>query len=161
MLMNSITYGKVDVKSIANIIKEKALQYNYNCDITVGTDSQNISDYTKIVTVISIHFNKNGGIFFYTINKVKSIKNLRQKLVTETQSSLEITDELLKELENVSDNTFDYNRLPFCIHVDAGTNGDTKVLIKELTAWVISCGYKCEIKPDSFAASAIANKYSK
>lgn len=31
----------------------------------------------------------------------------------------------------------------------------------EIVGWVTSCGYKCEIKPNSYTASGIANKFSK
>ena len=37
----------------------------------------------------------------------------------------------------------------------------TKELIPELVGWIKSCGYDCEVKPDSFVASSIADKISK
>ena len=51
----------------------------------------------------------------------------------------------------------------FTIHVDAGRSekGKTKELIPELVGWIKSCGYDCEVKPDSFVASSIADKISK
>lgn len=33
--------------------------------------------------------------------------------------------------------------------------------IIEIVGWVTACGYKCEIKPNSYTASGIANKLSK
>lgn len=49
----------------------------------------------------------------------------------------------------------------FQIHCDIGRSGKTSVLIKEVVSWVTSQGYVCLIKPDSYAASGIADKYSK
>ncbi|MBQ1294282.1 MAG: hypothetical protein IIY21_09600, partial [Clostridiales bacterium] len=49
----------------------------------------------------------------------------------------------------------------FQIHCDIGRSGKTNVLIKEVVSWVTSQGYVCLIKPDSYAASGIADKYSK
>ena len=51
----------------------------------------------------------------------------------------------------------------FSIHIDAGhsNHGKTKDLIPELVGWIKSCGYDCEVKPDSFVASSIADKISK
>ena len=49
----------------------------------------------------------------------------------------------------------------FRIHCDIGRSGKTSVLIKEVVSWVTSQGYVCLIKPDSYAASGIADKYSK
>ena len=62
-----------------------------------------------------------------------------------------------KECEEV------YLNSTFSIHVDAGKsdNGKTKELIPELVGWIKSCGYDCEVKPESFVASSIADKISK
>lgn len=49
----------------------------------------------------------------------------------------------------------------FLIHCDVGYNGSTKMLIQEIVGWVQSMGYECSIKPASYAASAVADKYSK
>ena len=51
--------------------------------------------------------------------------------------------------------------LNFHIHCDIGHNGKTRELIKEITNWVESYGYDCLIKPESYTASGIANKFSK
>ena len=56
-----------------------------------------------------------------------------------------------------------YDNIFFSIHVDAGRSdkGKTKELIPELVGWIKACGYDCEVKPDSYAASSIADKISK
>lgn len=159
--MYSITYGEVSVIEIAEIIKKTYLEKQGNYKVVVGTDSQN-RETTKVVTVIAVYNVGHGGFFFYEAHKTQSpIKNLRQKLVYETQMSIELADNLMNELETVSDMIFDYTDIEYCIHVDAGYNGDTKALINELTSWVHACGYPCEIKPDSFTASTIADRLSK
>ena len=160
--MISPTYGDVTIEEVANIIKNNVINNrDSNYHITIGTDSQN-STYTKIVTVIAVHNVGHGGFFFYYVNKVQEpIKNIRVKLTYETQLSLECANELLEILEKISDNDFDYTELDYAIHVDAGHNGKSKQLINDLVTWVTSSGFPCEIKPCSFAASSIANKYSK
>ena len=52
---------------------------------------------------------------------------------------------------------------PFVFHIDAGwsPNGKTKELIPGLVGWIKACGYDCEVKPDAFVASTIADKISK
>ena len=40
-------------------------------------------------------------------------------------------------------------------------NGKTRDLIKGLTGWVHAMGYECEVKPDSYSASTIADRLSK
>ena len=77
--------------------------------------------------------------------------------------SLEAADTLLKALE--ADRKYDslYENATFTIHVDAGRseNGKTKELIPAIVGWIKSQGFECEIKPDSFVASTIADRISK
>ncbi|NLV77640.1 MAG: hypothetical protein GX023_11860, partial [Tissierellia bacterium] len=47
------------------------------------------------------------------------------------------------------------------IHVDAGKNGQSSKLIPEIVGWIKACGFGCETKPNSYAASSIADKYTK
>lgn len=155
---------KVDSNKLINIITEYILQdVNASYEFTVGTDSQNF-DRTKMVEVIALHRIGKGGIFFYNIDFIRKINSLRQKITEETQRSLSIADGLVEALElSLMDYNIDINDLDirFQIHCDIGQDGKTKMLIKEITSWVTSLGYTCLIKPDSYTASGIANKYSK
>ena len=132
-------------------------------EVTVGTDSQNF-DKTKMVEVIALHRVGSGGIFFYRVNYVRRIDNLRQKIQEETQRSLSVADGLFSEIETQLNHVgVDINNMDihFQIHCDVGYNGSTKALIQEIVGWVQAMGYDCAIKPNSYAASGIANKYSK
>ena len=131
--------------------------------VTIGTDSQNF-DKTKMVEVIAVHRVGNGGIFFYRTNYVRLIQNLRQKIQEETQRSLELASAFFDEFhESLSllGHDLDHLSIKCQIHCDVGHNGNTKAMIQEIVGWVRSLGYECAIKPDSYAASGIANKYSK
>lgn len=155
---------KVSMQEIVEIVKDFILQApNEKYEFTVGTDSQNFS-FTKMVEVIAIHRVGKGGLFFYNVEYLNRITSLRQKITLETSKSLEIADGLLEELEySLMENDIDINDLnvDFQIHCDIGHQGKTKELITEIVAWVEGQGYHCLIKPDSYAASGIANKYSK
>ena len=160
----SQTYGELSIEEIPEKIKEyyeRNKHYDTPISIVIGTDSQNFN-YTKEVSVIAILTEGHGGIFFYNIRSRDRIVDVRQKLHTETQDSLTIADMLLnkfetKEYEEIFLNT------TFTIHIDAGTNekGKTKSLIPELCGWVKALGFDVKIKPDSYAASSIADKLSK
>lgn len=153
--MYSPTYGKVSYDRMVQIIKDfinKSPHSNYK--ISVGTDTQNF-DYTKTVVVVAIHREGSGGIFFYDIKNVKRITNLNQKLIYETESSLNLATKLSQTLQKEAIN------LGIDIHVDAGKNGKTSKLIPEIVGWIKACGFNCETKPNSYAASSIADKYSK
>lgn len=153
--MYSPTYGKVSYEKMIDIIKsfiKKSPQSAYN--ISVGTDSQNF-DYTKTVVVVAIHRVGSGGIFFYDIKKVKKITNISQKLFYETSNSLDIA---MKFSETLEREDIDFG---ISIHVDAGKKGQTSKLIPEIVGWIKACGFDCETKPNSYAASSIADKYTK
>lgn len=153
--MYSPTYGKISNEKMMSIIKgfvEKSPKSSYN--ISVGTDSHNFQ-CTKTVVVVAIHRVGNGGIFFYDVKRVKKIDSISQKLFYETSISLDIATKLAMALEKKE---IDFG---ISIHVDAGKNGPTSKLIPELVGWVKACGFNCETKPNSYAASSIADKYTK
>ena len=130
--------------------------------VTIGTDSQNF-DTTKVVVVIAVHHIGHGGYFFYDISHVRRITNVGQKLLYETQLSLEYARKLVDAFEDLELETGDniLNNVDFSIHVDAGKNGPSKQVIPEIVGWITACGYHVVIKPDSFAASCIADRISK
>lgn len=154
-----VTYSKM-MKLIADYISK---DINQEYEITVGTDSQNHSR-TKMVEVIAIHCVGHGGIFFYRTDFIRKIKSLKEKIFEETSRSLENAQGLLDEVELfLLEKGIDIEELNvhFKIHCDIGHYGKTSTLIKEIVSWVHSCGYEAVIKPDSYAASGIANKISK
>lgn len=162
---HSITYGRVGMKEISEKLLEfyeRNLPSGDPMEITIGTDSQNRTGYTKIVSVISIICKGNGGIFFHQTEYVDIIFSVREKLERETNRSLEIAQELIGFLENKKFQEL-YNNCPISIHIDAGNapQGKTKDLIQGLVGWVHGMGYDCEIKPNSYAASSIADRISK
>lgn len=157
--MRSITYGEVSFVEMISIIKEyTSKDPNVEYVIAVGTDSQNF-DYTKVPVTLGIHKVINGvgsgGIYFFDIKKVKRIDNIRQKVLMETNLSIELA---FKVAELFKENNIPYG---ISVHVDVGPNGPTSKYIPEIKGWVKSCGFNCVIKPDSYMASSVANMLSK
>ncbi|MBR2801927.1 MAG: ribonuclease H-like YkuK family protein [Erysipelotrichaceae bacterium] len=126
--------------------------------LSVGTDSMTYQD-TVFVLAIVVHKVGNGGIYFYRKMKHEAVKDLRSKLYAETQLSLDAIDLLVGELLQKDPGSAD--NVELSIHLDIGKNGPTKELIRELEGWVTAMGYDYAIKPDSYAASSIADIYSK
>lgn len=154
-----ITISDIAIRIADFILSDKQSDY----EITVGTDSQNFHD-TKMVEVVAVHKKGRGGTYFYNIEYIHRITNLKQKINEETSRSLMIANELLEALEDyLLENgiLLDDLNVSFQIHCDIGKTGKTNILIKEITSWITSQGYVCLIKPDSYAASSVANKYSK
>lgn len=164
-MFKSQTFGDLEIYEIPDKLLE---YYNDNkkfdskFSIIIGTDSQNFSD-TKMVSVITIICEGHGGIFFYEITRQPIIKDVRTKLHIETNESLKIASEIVGILEENKKYEELFLNSHFAIHVDAGNSdkGKTKELIPELVGWIKSCGYECEVKPDSYVASSIADKISK
>jgi predicted RNase H-related nuclease YkuK (DUF458 family) len=46
------------------------------------------------------------------------------------------------------------------IHADIGANGKTRDMIKEVTGLIKGNGFEPKIKPESFAASTVADRFS-
>ena len=162
--MQSPTYGEVSIEKIAKIVADYIMKdEKAKFSITIGTDSQTYSE-VKMVEVIAIHKEGKGGIYFYRKEFLDRFPSLRQKIFDETSRSLRLADSFYEalELEFIERNKVieDYN-IHNQIHCDIGPVGATKSLIAEITGWVKSAGYECCIKPDSYAASGVANKLSK
>jgi len=155
-MVKSITYGEIDFNQVCDKIRlytEKDIQSDYV--ISVGTDSQSVNGVTRMVSVISVIRKTKGGIFFYDIRNVKKIYDLRQKLYTETQYSVDLALKVREFIKNNHINAF------FEVHIDMGNNGKTNSLVKEIKGWVVGLGFKCCMKPDSYASSTVADKISK
>jgi predicted RNase H-related nuclease YkuK (DUF458 family) len=164
-MWNSETYGQLGLNEIPDKLKlfyDRNAVYGEPMELAIGTDSQNHCAGTKIVTVISMICKGHGGIFFYETEIRELIKVVKQKLETETYISLETAKALLDELD---DDTYRVliDECPLSIHIDAGNapHGKTRDLIQAITGWVHATGYECEVKPDSYSASTIADRISK
>lgn len=158
-----VTFNEA-IKVIADYIRTNP---NAEYDITVGTDSQT-HKYCRMVEVICICRVGDGGIFFYRREDIPKIKVLKEKIIEETNRSIEnatgFIDKLQEELleDNIDlDEMFLEERLAFAVHADIGKRGKTKELIKEICSWIEASGFEARIKPDSYAASGVANMLSK
>lgn len=160
--MKSPTYGTVSMSEIASIIKKHVENGHGEFNVMIGTDSQNFHT-TKMVMVIALHNVGHGGIFFYEISNIRRITNVKEKLIYETTLSLQCAEQLMEAFVQLRDETgFDYEKeLNISIHVDAGYNGPSCQVIPEVVGWIKACGYEAVVKPDSYAACSIANKFSK
>ncbi len=165
LIFKSYTYGALTLPEVADKLLdfyEKHKDYDTDITLMIGTDSQNFA-YTKIVNVIAIICQGHGGIFFHHISHVDLLVDVRRKLHEETTESLDIAEKLVELLE--SDKKYEEKNLntPIQLHIDAGNSdrGKTKTLIRELTGQVTACGYTACVKPDSYAASSIADRISK
>lgn len=165
-MYQSATYGNLEIEQIPEKIKdyfEKMKHFDVPFKMTVGSDSQSF-DTLKLVNVIAVTCEGHGGIFFYEITRLPRTNDVRQKLTTETNESLQAMMKLTEILEG-DEYAELREKMSVAIHIDAGWNpdGKTRELIPELVGWIKGCTTNCavEIKPDAYVASTIADKISK
>lgn len=124
--------------------------------IIVGSDSKVWGKETCFVSAVIVHRIGKGARYYYYKEMEPRIKSMRQRIFYEASLSLSLADELSHLLkEKGRDN------LPVEIHLDVGTEGETRELVKEITGMIIGSGFAARIKPDACAASKVADKYTK
>ena len=123
--------------------------------LIVGTDSHT-HDECLFVTAIVIHRLGKGARFFYHKQSKQKINSLRQKIFYETSLSLGMAGQLAERFAENGNADLDVE-----IHLDVGRNGKTRQLIREIVGMVTGSGFAAKIKPDSFGASKVADKYTK
>lgn len=151
------TRGKMDlgeaVQDMLDFVGE-APQDEYR--IIIGSDShtKESRNSTTFVTAMIVHRVGKGAKYYYHRRSRPIMKNLRQRIFTEASLSLMLCGKLreLPEMELTQN---------IEVHLDVGRDGATQTLIKELVAWVEGSGYEAKIKPNSFVASKVADRYTR
>lgn len=155
MIFNSPTIGKLNLKRVIQellcFINE---QKNQNYKIIIGTDSSGRkSEKVDFVTALVIHRVGKGGRYFWTRNYKNDLKTLRQRIYQEVAFSIEFAQKLIKSFEP------EQLKQNLEIHIDVGQNGQTREMIKEVIGMVRGYGFNYKIKPQSYAASSVADKH--
>ena len=95
---------------------------------------------------------------------IPNIHTLRQKIYEETNLSLAAAQKLLnglnKYLENFAETNRQTPKYELEIHVDIGQEGPTREMIKEIVGMVQGFGFNARTKPESYAASKVADKHT-
>lgn len=158
LLFNS-SYGlKMDPKQVSGeIINYMKADDKRNYKIFIGTDSERISKTSAdFVTAIVVHRVGNGGRYFWRRIYLEHFHTLRDRILREVLISLDIAKEFLQHFEGDSVPKFDFE-----IHIDVGENGATRTMIQELVSMVRANNYEARTKPDSCAASKVADRHVK
>ncbi|MCI3927172.1 ribonuclease H-like YkuK family protein [Paenibacillus sp. TRM 82003] len=156
MQFMSPTWGMLSIEQMVRHI-EKYLEEQPKAahKIVIGTDSQTTHQATTFVTAVVIHRVGKGARFFFRKQRSKPMFDLRHRIYRETEYSLQLVDLLNEKGMSALLSTW-----PLEIHIDIGQKGETKSLITEIKGWVTSVGYVARIKPDSFGASAVADRFT-
>ena len=127
--------------------------------IIVGCDSQVVDNRITFITTVVILYIGHGGVFFYNKDNVQFCSkylSMQNRLFQETYRSVEIAkivDDLLKNTQ-------------YCVEqIHCDLNSNNKYRSNKAVAMCIGfiCGnnYKPIIKPDSYAASSVADSLTR
>ncbi|UMZ75251.1 Ribonuclease H-like protein [Natranaerofaba carboxydovora] len=157
LMFQSPSRGKLTLDQVF----DELLNYISDCPkdqykLIIGTDSHNLKKRSCFVTAIIVHRVGKGARYFFRRTNRDHISSLRQKIFYETSLSLEIASKMTGKLSKNK-----HKDLNLEIHLDVGENGETKELIREVVGMVFGSGFSPKIKPYSFGASKVADKYTK
>lgn len=155
MLFTNFDGVEVDIASELIALKNECGAY----DIYIGSDSQVEKSHKRVryATVVVFHRRGKGGrIFKCTQNEpYEEYANLslRGRLMRETWSSIEVSLNLLGKIPG----------LDITVHIDVNESDRfaSGSYWQELVGMVVGQGFKCKIKPDSWCAHSVADKFTK
>ena len=145
---------------LKEIVKFMKADHSAKYRVMIGSDS-NGHGALDVVSVVAIHRAGNGGRYFWHRAVKKGVKSLRQKIYAEVEMSLGLATLFLPAFRKALALEEHQTELPFDfqIHVDVGTVGETRDLIREVTSMVRGYGYEVYVKPESAAASNFADRH--
>lgn len=159
-IFNSPSKGQLSilgvVEEIINFLNENP-KSNYK--ITIGTDSPS-GVTVDFVTAIIIHRVGRGGRYFWKRWPSAPVNSIRDKIYKEVNYSLEVTVSLIEQLSEALKKIAQPIHYSLEIHIDVGEHGATKVMVKEVVGVVRANGFEAKIKPESYAASTVADRYT-
>ncbi len=142
---------------IENIIRFMQVDDKRKYKIIIGSDSEKISDtHADFVTAIVCHRVGNGGIYFWRRVQAGNCHTLRNRIWQEVLMSLDISKDFLERMKKQTALAFDFE-----VHIDVGEKGPTRELIQELVGAVRAHNLEARVKPDSYAASSVADRHVK
>lgn len=153
MTFHSPTYGNQTFdQMIDGIVAFVGDGKDHGYSLMVGSDSEMGLD-THFITAIVLHRHGRGAKYYWSQMVKPRFNTLRERIWQEAIFSISVAKSIVEELAKREVANHDIQ-----IHVDIGENGPTRSLIQEITGYVRGNGFAVHIKPDSVAASAVADR---
>lgn len=147
------------IEEIRNYISEKPENFY---DIIVGCDSSSSEEPTFPLAIVALRTGEGGRFFLQRISyEDRKFYNWKQRILEEVFLSCQLAmhlREAFAEKMKVQGKSLNYQFR--YIHADVGEKGKTKDMVREVTGLIIGNGFEPKIKPESFAASNVADRYS-
>jgi len=147
------------IGEILNYISEKPEKFY---DIIVGCDSSSGEEPHFPVAVVILRKGEGGRFFLKKIGyQNRKFYNWKERILEEVLLSCELALRLKENFEKkIKDYPRSLNYQFRYIHADIGENGQTKDMIREVIGLIRGNGFEPKIKPESFAASTVADRYT-
>lgn len=162
------------IEELKNYILEKPEKFY---DIIVGCDSSSGETPDFPLAIVILRVGEGGRFFLKKIGyKNRKFFNWKERILEEVLLSCELALYLRENFEkkfqdyllSVNNSSAKLNNLNNgnlryqfrYIHADIGENGQTRDMIKEVTGLIRGNGFEPKIKPESFVASTVADRYS-
>ncbi len=139
-----------DFLKLVNEYKEKKL------GLYIGTDSQEVSKEVNVITCLIFYSpGKNMSSIFYFKEKLKkkALPTLRSRMTFEAMQSIQTAHDISELYGNDIE-----------IHLDIGNDekvSKSSLFKKDLESMVLAQGYRCQVKPGSWASSAVADRLTR
>lgn len=158
----SPTLGKLTLTQLISHIQAYLLEDpDSHYRLVIGSDSHKRSyqgqHLTNFVTAVVVHRIGKGGRYFWQNGLQIKTHSIRDKIYQETGLSLELASKLVPKLNHRLQGQ---NNWELEIHIDVGQSGQTRSMIREVVGMVVGNGYTAKTKPESFAASSVADKHA-
>lgn len=158
------TLGSIKVNQVIDeILNYMKMRPEKFYDVIVGCDSPSSEEPHFPVVVVVLRTGEGGRFFLKKVNysSEKKFFNWKTRILEEVFLSCELAlylkenlEKEIKKLASLPNYQFRY------IHADIGENGQTKDMIKEVTGLIRGNGFEPKIKPESFVASTVADRYT-
>jgi len=134
-------------------------------DIIVGCDSSSEEEPNFPVAVVILRKGEGGRFFLkkikYPSSANKRFVNWKARILNEVMLSCEFALSLKEKIEKKAAQVNNPSNYQFLyIHADVGENGQTKDMIKEVVGLIRGNGFEPKIKPESYVASIVADRYT-
>ena len=152
-------------KTIKEIYEYMSEQPEKFYDIVVGCDSSSDDRLSFPVAIVILRVGAGGRFFLkkmkYPLAFKKKFSNWHQRILQEVLLSCELALSLRESLGKEFQNPFSNLNYQFrYIHADVGEQGQTRDMIKEVVGLIKSNGFEAKIKPEAYAASVVADRFT-
>lgn len=151
----SPTRGKIGQEEMCQDILNFVKKYPKDrFRLIIGTDSQPGRE-TCFVTAVIIHREGKGARFFYQRTYDKTPFSLRHRVFEEASRSLALAGPIISFM------TDEWPNMTIEIHMDIGEKGRTRELIQQVVQMINMNGFAAKVKPFSYGASKVADRFTK